>query len=77
MMQELGIVPSALNVAGHYRHLIDAFVIDRSDSVSLGDIEAMGIVARSTKTLMRTQADRVRLAQDCLEFAQSLRSGAS
>ena len=77
MMQELGIVPSALNVADHYRNLIDAFVIDRSDSVSLGDIEAMGIVARSTKTLMRTQADRVRLAQDCLEFAQSLRSGAS
>lgn len=77
MMRELGVTPSALGVAEHYRDLIDAIVIDESDSASVPAIEALGMAVRTTPTLMRTQADRVRLAQECLDLAEALRAGAS
>jgi len=74
MMRELGAAPSAQSVAEHYHDLIDAIVIDDSDSESAGAIEALGLAARTTPTLMRTQADRVRLAQECLDLAEALRA---
>ena len=77
MMRELGVTPSVLGVAEHYRDLIDAIVIDESDSTSVPAIEALGMAVRTTPTLMRTQADRVRLAQECLDLAEALRAGAS
>jgi len=63
MYAELGIQPSAAAVARHYADLLSAFVIDQVDADLAGEIGTRAVV---TRTLMKTRADRRRLAQDVL-----------
>lgn len=72
MYQELGIEPSALAVAKHYRTILKGFVLDNIDKKYAEQVEAMRIKARVTDTLMKNAEDRARLAQDVLHFAGSL-----
>ena len=72
MYQELGIKPSALAVAKHYRTILKGFVLDNIDKKYAEQVEAMRIKARVTDTLMKNAEDRARLAQDVLHFAGSL-----
>ncbi len=74
IMGELGHEPSARTVAQHYRGLVDGFVIDTSDAALKHEIEALGMQVRIENTIMKTDAERVALAQQCLEFASALRS---
>jgi LPPG:FO 2-phospho-L-lactate transferase len=74
MMQELGQTASAANVARHYSDLIHAFVLDDVDAGQADQIEHFGIAVRTTQTVMRSQADRVKLASDCLALAETLLS---
>lgn len=69
MYAELGIEPSVLAVAEHYRGLLTAFVLDRADAPFKNRI---GIRTLATDTLMQTIADRARLANDVLHFIGSL-----
>jgi LPPG:FO 2-phospho-L-lactate transferase len=69
MYSELGILPSALAVARHYGKLLTGFVLDRVDMHLVKDILVPVWV---TNTLMKTQANRRRLAQDVLNLIQSL-----
>ena len=72
MYQELGIEPSALAVAKHYRTILKGFVLDNIDKKYAEQVEAMRIKTRVTDTLMKNAEDRARLAQDVLHFAGSL-----
>jgi LPPG:FO 2-phospho-L-lactate transferase len=68
MYRELGIEPSALAVANHYRDLVKGFVIDTIDSSLQGGISELGMKVLVTNTLMKSHDDRSRLAQDLLGF---------
>jgi LPPG:FO 2-phospho-L-lactate transferase len=68
MFRELGIEPSALAVANHYRDLITGFVLDQVDRQLQGEIAALNIRTYVTNTLMISHDDRSRLAQEILGF---------
>jgi LPPG:FO 2-phospho-L-lactate transferase len=63
MFRELGIEPSALSVAQHYRGLLAGLVIDRVDQAQGPDIARLGIQVWEEDTIMRTSMDRHRLAR--------------
>jgi LPPG:FO 2-phospho-L-lactate transferase len=69
MYAELGIQPSALAVANHYRGLLNGFVLDEVDANLAEEIH---IQTLTTNTLMKSIADRARLAQDVLNFIGNL-----
>lgn len=66
MFQELGISPSALAVAEHYRELCSGFVLDRLDEVLAPAVQVLGMQTLVTDTLMSNREDRVRLAAEVL-----------
>lgn len=72
LMIELGLTPGVAAIAAHYAGLIDGLVLDDADAGEAGGIERSGIAAHVTATVMRTDADRVALAQDALAFAAAL-----
>ena len=74
IMHELGITPSALEVARFYRGLVRALVIDRADSALSARIEVLGIHAVLENTLMVGDADRERLARACLAVLERVRA---
>ena len=73
MMQELGHEASARRAALEYYRLIDGFVIDSVDEAAAADIRACAIEVAVAPTIMRSDEDRVALAQVVLDFAQVLR----
>ncbi len=75
MYAELGIQPSALAVAWHYKDLLSGFVIDRIDATYTDAIAAMDITPLITETLMKTVRNRRRLAVEVLKFGHTLLKG--
>jgi LPPG:FO 2-phospho-L-lactate transferase len=69
MYAELGIEPSALAVAEHYRNLLTGFVLDSKDEQLSDKFRGKILV---TDTLMNSPSDRARLAMDVLQFIGSL-----
>ncbi len=72
IMGELGIVPSALSVARHYRDVVGGFVMDRVDAADADEVRSLGMEVVTTQTIMSDLDDRVTLAHDCLDFAKRL-----
>jgi len=72
IMRELGLEASALGVARHYGPLIDACVLDHADAALAPAVQALGMAPLVTATVMHSLADRIRLAQEVLAFAQRL-----
>lgn len=70
MFTELGIKPSTLAVAEHYQGIISGFVLDIQDNCWEEDIQALGLHTLTVNTLMKTGSERVRLAQDVLNFIE-------
>lgn len=68
MYRELGIEPSALAVASHYRGLAAGFVLDQVDRQLEGAVMGLDMQTLVTNTLMRSHDDRSQLAQDLLGF---------
>ncbi len=66
LMAPLGIEVSALGVARHYREFCSAIVIDRVDDEQRSDIEALGMRAVVTETLMRDSDVAADLARTAL-----------
>lgn len=64
IMAELGTEPSALAVARFYAGLVDFFVIDRSDAALAGDIRKVGMEPVVMDSVMKSAADRERLARE-------------
>ena len=72
MYRELGIHPSALAVAEHYRGLLQGFVFDLRDQELENAIQRLGMNTLCAQTIMHTPADRARLAAEALAFGASL-----
>ena len=71
MYLELGIQPSALAVAEQYKGLATGFVLDKKDEQYQKDIRDIKMLPFVTETLMQSSEDRLRLAQDVLNFIGS------
>lgn len=72
MYAELGIEPSALAVARHYRDLLAGFVLDEQDRDQAESVAGLGIKPCVTATWMRSPDDRRRLAREVLDFGNRL-----
>ena len=73
MLASLGHEASALGVARILADVIDGFVLDTVDADLVPAIEALGPRVLATDTIMSDDAARVRLAQETLAFARSIR----
>ncbi len=74
LLRGIGCEVSARGVAGLYRGLAQGFVFDQIDAAQLGDIEALGLRAIATQTLMTDVERSRRLAATALELALALPS---
>lgn len=68
MYRELGIEPSALAVAKHYRNLASGFILDVVDSQLIESVRGLNMRALVTYTVMKSHEDRRRLAVEVLNF---------
>ena len=73
LLRGIGVEVSAAGVAGHYRGLLDGFVIDRRDAGLRKRIEGMGLACEVTETLMRTPEIAADLARRTLALAARAR----
>ena len=69
IMAEIGVEPSALEVARLWADLIDILVLDSSDANLAPAVEALGVGVVIADTIMRTTADKVALARVVLGAA--------
>jgi len=72
MLAELGHEVSPVAVARAYAGLLRGFVLDAVDSPLAPEIAGEALRVRVADTVMRTEADRARLAQVVLDFAAEL-----
>ena len=72
LLRGLGIEVSARGVAGMYRDVIGGYVLDERDAAQRADVEALGLAPCVVDTLMRDVEIAARLAEACLELADSL-----
>jgi LPPG:FO 2-phospho-L-lactate transferase len=72
MYWELGIQPSASSVANHYREFLTGFVFDSIDRDELEKIKRWRIIPLVTDIVMRDKQDRIRLAEEILEFSETI-----
>jgi LPPG:FO 2-phospho-L-lactate transferase len=68
MYRELGIEPSALAVANHYRGLARGFVLDTIDSQLGESVRGLNMRTLVTNTIMSSLDNRKQLADDVLHF---------
>ncbi len=68
MLSELGLEVSPVAVARAYQGVIGGFVLDQVDAALKPDIAALGLRVCVTDTVMRSEADRARLARETLAF---------
>lgn len=74
IMAELGVDVSATSVAAHLagRLRLDGFVLDAADAALADAVAALGVTPLVADTVMRSAADKERLAEVVLAFARSL-----
>ena len=71
MMQELGVPSTSIEIANHYKGLIDAIVIDHADAPLSEKIENLGIKVFITNTVMHSLNEKITLANECLNFIEA------
>lgn len=69
MFVDLGFESSALTVAEHFQDLLSGMVIDREDEAMASEITLLGMRVLVTDTIMKTADDRLRLAEEIIDFA--------
>ena len=72
MFKEIGIIPSALAVAHHYRDILSGFVVDNTDLNEIAQIEQWSIITTALDIIMSNKAQKKRLAQEVLIFCDQL-----
>ena len=72
MLGELGLDVSPLGVAGRYTGVITGFVMDQRDESLADGVSSLGLEVAVRQTIMRSDEDRVTLAQDCIELLSRL-----
>jgi LPPG:FO 2-phospho-L-lactate transferase len=70
MMASLGMEPTAAGVAAAYRDFLGVFVIDEEDRALAPAVEALGVRAVVTQTIMRGPAEKRALAEVALAAVQ-------
>ena len=74
LMRASGVEPTALGVARFYAGLIDALVIDHADAALAPAIEALGVRAVVTDTIMRGPEEKAALARVTLATARMMKA---
>ncbi len=69
IMTELGIPVTTRSIAAHYRGIINGLVVDIGDA---DEARGLDIPVLTTPILMRSRADRERLAREVLAFADDI-----
>lgn len=75
MFLDLGIAPSALAVRQHYEGLLDGFIFDNLDSQNANNWEPSTIINESFQTIMKDDADKVRLAEAVISLGVGILQG--
>jgi LPPG:FO 2-phospho-L-lactate transferase len=73
LMAELGAEPSALSVARHYRGLLNGLIMDTVDAAEAEAVARVGVTPLVTGTVMQSDEDRIRLAEEALAFTRGLK----
>jgi LPPG:FO 2-phospho-L-lactate transferase len=71
MLQELGQPIDGLEAARRYADVIDGYVLDQRDA-HLAPASPVGVQVVATNLLMTNLESKVRLARECLAFADTL-----
>ena len=71
LMTELGLEVSAVGVARHLQEVLTGFVIDHIDLADQDALQALGLRVLATSIIMTNDSERIRLADEVLNFAQS------
>lgn len=71
IMRDLRLEVSSATIASFYEGVIDGFVLDSSDAYLASQIP---VATHVTSTLMKSTADKQRLAREVMDFARSFRS---
>lgn len=66
MMQEMAIPTDSASIARFYQDLLGTLVIDHCDAQEADALRAVGITVQVASTLMKTDEDRIALAQQVL-----------
>jgi LPPG:FO 2-phospho-L-lactate transferase len=72
MMAELGRDVSSVGVARYYEGICDCLVIDTVDAAEASAVEALGMDAVVTSTVMQSDDDKDRLARKILALAERM-----
>jgi len=72
IMSEMSLEVNVLTIANHYENLIDGLIIDNTDEEYAQAIESCGIKVKISNILMNDNDDKIRLAQEALEFLSEL-----
>ena len=74
MYRELGFEPSASVVAYHYKDFLSGFVFDNQDHNEFEKIHRWHIITLLTNIIMKDERDRIRFAEEILEFGDMVLS---
>ncbi|HEU4705518.1 MAG TPA: 2-phospho-L-lactate transferase [Sphingomicrobium sp.] len=69
IMAEMGLEPSALEIARYLRPWIDMLILDESDAGNAGAIESIGVKVVLAPTLMTSTTDKIEVARTALRAA--------
>lgn len=72
---EMGIVPSAMEVAKIYKKTVKGFVLDHQNRDEYEPIQGWGIIPLVTDTIMKDDCSKERLAKEILDFASQIAKG--
>jgi LPPG:FO 2-phospho-L-lactate transferase len=73
MMRELGVKPTALEVARHYGGAVDHWVIDQQDATLSGAIEDLGKQVLVADTLMTRRGNSTTLARRLVRWVSTIK----
>lgn len=72
LMRELGLEPGVISLVDHYDGLLDGLVIDHANAADFVVLQSREIHPLLTDAVMRSDADRVRLAGETLKLAADI-----
>ena len=72
MAAELGVETTPVSIARHYGEMLIGLIYDEADADASGALLELGVRSRRTRTVMRSERDRRRVAEELLAFGESL-----
>jgi LPPG:FO 2-phospho-L-lactate transferase len=72
MAAELGVETTPVSIARHYGEMLNGLIYDEADADTSGALLELGVRSRRTRTVMRSERDRRRVAEELLAFGESL-----